>query len=317
MRISYLANSFATVRVSLLIIFCCFTVSAFTQVVDTSSAYIDSSSTELKKRNRKPANIAARRSAFLPGMGQVYNKQYWKAPIALGSFSLFTVNAIRHGDSYRALSRAGDTYPQTVKGKVYNTESQLANKLRLYKTRRNRNIAGAAGVYTFNIIDAFVSAKIKEENRDHSPAKAGYYAAFAPGMGQFYNGKYWKMPIVYAAFGACTYSIIVNTTNYNKYRRLFIGSQTTTITIVIEGQEYTPENLLELRNYYRRNLDLSYIAFSAVYLLQIVDAVVDGHLSEFDNNDFFDDNNMSVSPFIHSFPHDFQSYPGVLVTFRL
>jgi len=286
-------------------------------VVDSSNVAIDSSSAELKKRNRKPANIAARRSAILPGWGQVYNKQQWKAPIAFGTFSILTVNAIRHQDTYSALSKAGDQFPQTIKGKVYANETQLGDRVRLFKAKRNRNIAGAAGVYTFNIIDAFVSAKIREENRDHSPAKAGYYATFAPGMGQFYNGKYWKMPIVYAAFGVSTYAIIVNYNNYNRFRRLLIASRASGIMIEIDGQEYSNENLLDLRNFYRRNLDLSYIAFSAVYILQIVDAVVDGHLKEFDEDDFVDESTMSVSPIIHSFPNDIQSYPGVLITFRL
>ncbi|TFH39226.1 MAG: hypothetical protein E4G95_01685 [Bacteroidia bacterium] len=56
-----------------------------------------------------------------------------------------------------------------------------------------------------------------KKSRVVSPIKATMLAAALPGMGQVYNRKYWKIPVVYAGFGALGYSIVFNTQNFNKY----------------------------------------------------------------------------------------------------
>ena len=141
----------------------------------------------------------------------------------------------------------------------------------------------------------------------HSPAKASLYSAIFPGLGQIYNRKYWKLPIVYAGFGALGYSVTFNMTNYSKYKNAYIDftdelPETQSYLDVISGSlnpadfdpvlhpdTYDPqqekwfgEQLDNNMDYYRRNRDLSYIGLVGLYLLNIVDATVDAHLFDYD-----------------------------------
>jgi len=59
-----------------------------------------------------------------------------------------------------------------------------------------------------------------------NPTKAVMYSAIFPGLGQIYNRKYWKLPIVYGGFIGCTYAITWNTTQYNDYKELYRGVST-------------------------------------------------------------------------------------------
>ncbi len=115
----------------------------------------------------------------------------------------------------------------------------------------------------------------------HSPRKATIYAMILPGLGQAYNKKYWKIPIVYAGFGALFYSISFNDKLYKDYRAAYLHSLTNdgTEPPVNEYEDlYDVDFLLQSKNFYRRNRDLSYILTSLWYLLQMVDATVDAHL---------------------------------------
>jgi len=124
----------------------------------------------------------------------------------------------------------------------------------------------------------------------HSAKKATIYSAILPGLGQAYNKKYWKIPIIYAGFGTLIYFIGVNGTEYRNFRDAY--------TIVATGDtanfannEYVVRydaNLTQLqegRNYYRRNLELNYILAGLLYILNLVDASVDANLYNFDVSD--------------------------------
>ncbi len=104
-----------------------------------------------------------------------------------------------------------------------------------------------------------------------SPKRALMYALVLPGLGQAYNEKYWKVPIVLAAFGGVGFAIVYNTREY----------ETATINYILENTDLN-ERKLEFR---KRNMELSYIALIAVYGLQILDAYVDAHLNSWDVND--------------------------------
>ena len=54
-----------------------------------------------------------------------------------------------------------------------------------------------------------------------SPSKAAFYSAILPGMGQIYNKKYWKAPIVWGVLGGTTYLYIDNNSIYKRYRTAF------------------------------------------------------------------------------------------------
>ena len=133
--------------------------------------------------------------------------------------------------------------------------------------------------------DPVQTASIKNS---HSPKKATLLA-FIPGAGQAYNHKYWKMPIVYAGFGVTTYFAITNGKDYRLYRDAYdykMGIKTDVSQQAIdESAKYTEDNLITLRDYYRSNMELSWIITAAWYILQIIDANVDAHFFYYDLGD--------------------------------
>ncbi len=133
--------------------------------------------------------------------------------------------------------------------------------------------------------DPVQTASIKNS---HSPKKATLLA-FIPGAGQAYNHKYWKMPIVYAGFGVTTYFAITNGKDYRLYRDAYdykMGIKTDVSQQAIdESAKYTEDNLITLRDYYRSNMELSWIVTAAWYILQIIDANVDAHFFYYDVGD--------------------------------
>ena len=129
---------------------------------------------------------------------------------------------------------------------------------------------------------------VKVKNRQHSPKKATWLALI-PGAGQAYNHKYWKMPIVYAGFGVTTYFAITNGNDYHLYRDAYDFKMGTNTNVSQQAKEeaakYTEDNLITLRDYYRSNMELSWIITAAWYILQIIDANVDAHFFYYDIGD--------------------------------
>lgn len=122
--------------------------------------------------------------------------------------------------------------------------------------------------------------------KKHSPTKAAILSAALPGLGQAYNKKYWKIPIVYAGFAGLGFWIGTNVKNYRTYREAYqyrLDGKPETIDQFV-GQ-YQDGDLKTLKNFYRRNMDLSIILTAVWYSLNIVDAAVDAHLFEFDVSD--------------------------------
>lgn len=120
----------------------------------------------------------------------------------------------------------------------------------------------------------------------HSPQKATIMSAILPGLGQIYNKKYWKVPIVYAGVATVGYFAVTNNQNYNKYKTAYqYRTDGNTATVDDYVGKYSDQNLLEIKDYYRRNLELTVIAGVAVYALNIIDAAVDAHLYDFEVND--------------------------------
>ena len=134
-----------------------------------------------------------------------------------------------------------------------------------------------------------VKSFFKEEK--HSPTKAIVYSAILPGWGQAYNRKYWKIPIVYAGFGAVGYFIKTNSDNYKTYKSDYIklsedpGAQT--VTGLDQG------TLKVYINSSRRTRDLSIIGLFAWYGLNLIDANIDGH---FYNYDVDEDLSFNIKP---------------------
>lgn len=123
------------------------------------------------------------------------------------------------------------------------------------------------------------------KTKKHSP-KTATWLALIPGAGQAYNHKYWKMPIVYAGFGVTTYFAIRNGNDYHLYRDAYdykMGIKTNVSQKAKdESTRYSEDNLIILRDYYRSNMELSWIITAAWYILQIIDANVDAHFFYYD-----------------------------------
>lgn len=122
---------------------------------------------------------------------------------------------------------------------------------------------------------------------DHSPRKALKLALILPGSGQFYNKKYWKMPLVYGGIAACTYFFIENRSQYVRYSdayRLEVDDNPDTQSEFAD-QNITPQGIAQRRDQYKQWMELSIIGIGVTYMLQVVDAYVDAHLFDFDVSD--------------------------------
>jgi hypothetical protein len=147
----------------------------------------------------------------------------------------------------------------------------------------------------------------------HSPVKATLLSMALPGAGQFYNRKYWKIPVIYGAFAGLGYLVKFNDDRFQTYRKAYIlridGKPETVDDFV---DRYSDADLKTLRDFYRRNRDLSYIFAGLVYVLNIVDASVDAHLYYFDVSD---DLSLRLDPVWQPLPGGPQA-PGMQLTLR-
>lgn len=122
----------------------------------------------------------------------------------------------------------------------------------------------------------------------HSPHKATIYSLALPGLGQAYNKKYWKIPIIYAGFGFLGYTIITNNTEMKKFTeayRYVSNKETYPIDNPYVTKYPNPADLLRGRDFYRRKVELGIIWSAALYLLNVVDAAVDAHFFDYDVSD--------------------------------
>ena len=112
---------------------------------------------------------------------------------------------------------------------------------------------------------------------NHSPRKAVLYSLICPGLGQIYNKKYWKIPFIYGGGGAFLYYINYNQLKYRKFRNAYdlAFKNGTKDNVVIDGFTYSYEALPLGRDYYRRYRDWSVAGLAAIYLLNVIDAMVD------------------------------------------
>ncbi len=154
-----------------------------------------------------------------------------------------------------------------------------------------------------------------------------------PGLGQIYNKKYWKVPIVYAGFGAIIYAVDFNGSKYNTLLKAYQDltddfDETDSYLYLSWNEPVSPEEFDPVKNpsgyswykdriirqvdYYRKYRDLSYIGLAVWYLATILDANVDASLFHYDISDDLD---VEVGPVV--VPLAGQISPGVNVTMRV
>jgi hypothetical protein len=142
------------------------------------------------------------------------------------------------------------------------------------------------------------SIKTKKQVAVHSPRRATIYSAVLPGLGQIYNRKYWKLPIVYGGFVTLGYFINFNNELYVKYKQAYsdiIDTDPNTNSfkklnvnpIFFEADKISQltERLRLAKDGSRRNRDLVVISTAVFYALNIIDASVDANFFNFDISD--------------------------------
>jgi hypothetical protein len=147
----------------------------------------------------------------------------------------------------------------------------------------------------------------------HSPKKAAIMSAFLPGLGQAYNKKYWKIPIVYGGLGALGYFIRFNAVEYSFYRKAYLAKIDDDPATIDEFPFASADGLLQRLNQHRRTRDMLIAGAVLVYALNIIDASVDAHLFEFDVSD---DLSLRIEPFLAPDTFTGSAYKGIGIKLR-
>jgi hypothetical protein len=182
-------------------------------------------------------------------------------------------------------------------------------------------------------VDTLIKHKFKPET-----LRATMLAVSFPGLGQIYNRKYWKIPVVYIGFGALIYSAGFNGKNYNLYMKAYqdftdnILANVSYLKVIspnVDRTTYDPKvnptgynlslyvqfknAMLQMVDYYKRYRDLSYIGIAGWYLFSILDANVDASLF---NYDISPNLNLTLAPVKMALPGGFTG-AGVSVGLKI
>ena len=156
-----------------------------------------------------------------------------------------------------------------------------------------------------NVIIAKDTTKLQEID-PLRPSKAAFYSAILPGLGQAYNKKYWKIPLVYGAIGTSMYFYLDNNKKYHSYRDAY---KKRLLGLPDEYEYLDDSRLIAAQRFYQRNRDLSLLVTIAFYVLNIVDANVDAHLTQFNVSE-----KLSLAPDIYQ--NEFTAKPNIGLTFN-
>ena len=145
--------------------------------------------------------------------------------------------------------------------------------------------------------------RLKEEIDPLAPSKAAFYSAMLPGLGQMYNKRYWKAPIVWGALGWGIYNYTNLNSEYNRFRDAFKQRQAG-----FTSDEFYPQNdgtigstprvsnntLQSAQESLQRQRDLWLVITIGLYALNIIDANVDAHLKQYNVSE---DLSLGIEPF--------------------
>ena len=154
---------------------------------------------------------------------------------------------------------------------------------------------------------------LEEELNPLAPATAAFYSAILPGLGQAYNKKYWKIPVVYAALGTSAF-YIYNNKKYNQFRDAFqlLESGKPHEFDGIDGNTFlNRDTLIRAQTRFKEDRDLSLLITVGIYVLQIVEASVNAHLSSINTND-----DLTLNPQIIIDPITNKTIGGMVLTYN-
>ena len=197
-------------------------------------------------------------SAIVPGASQAFNRQYWKIPLTYAGICSGLFCGIYGGYKYR-----------------HTGENR-------YKTWSTLGYIGAGAVYWGQMLDGVIN--FKTDIPRPVPAKATIYSILLPGLGQAYNGDYWKLPIWYGGLAVCGYFWYSNDMQYKRYKYIYSVSSNPAATGYTGAISNSQAQWY--RDTYRRYRDYSILATIIVYALQVIDANVFAYMADFnvDNN---------------------------------
>ncbi len=219
-------------------------------------------------------------STVFIGAEQFYNKQYWKIPVIYAGIGTGIGMGIKYNKQYKASKRAYDA--------AYEADPETTLTIDQDARRMSNYMFAAAGlVYWGGLMDGVVNYKRDVKNQ---AGKATIYSILLPGLGQAYNGEFWKIPIYWGAMIGSYHYWSTNNTNYKRYKR--IHNEATAEDSTYEGL-IPAERALYYRNAFRRFRDYSMVALVGSYLLQVIDANVFSYMQDFEVND---DLSMRVGP---------------------
>lgn len=283
---------------------------------DTTSqlSATDTAMPELKTLSPRSSLL---RSMALPGWGQITNGQAWKSPLYIGSIGFGIYSGISLSNDYNNYQDALDLRLDNDTSTIDIFDGLLSTGELLQETANRKQYKNLAWMATFlaygiNALDAYTFAHNKK--KEHTPGKAVFYAALFPGLGQIYNRKFCKLPIVYAAFGTAIYFAVDNGNRYNDFRFAYITRTDEDPNSSYETEETIQysrsQDLITLKDFYKRNMELSYLSLAGVYLLSMIDALVDGHLYNFDISD---DLSFRTYPLMYGSAGSKPTYSGIKI----
>ena len=125
------------------------------------------------------------------------------------------------------------------------------------------------------------------------PSRAAFYSAVFPGLGQIYNKRYWKLPLVYGGIGASIYFYDLNNIKFRQYRNAYKKRLAGFTDDEFQGIILDNDRLVDGMNFYKQYRDQSMLFIIGTYFLNILDANIDAHLKQYNLNQ-----NLSLKPYI-------------------
>jgi len=142
-----------------------------------------------------------------------------------------------------------------------------------------------------------------------SPAKAAFYSAVLPGLGQAFNKQYWKIPVIYAGLGTGITIYSWQHKQYNRYRdaykRRVLGFTDD------EFPALTDDTILDAQKYHKKNRDLALLGTVLFYILNIVEANVSAHLAQFNVSE-----DLTLNPSIYQDEFSYQPKVGLTLNYK-
>lgn len=243
----------------------------------------------LAHKSTMPVGYAFGAGMVIPGLGQFYNKDYWKIPIIWAGMGTCIGLGVHNLNLYKASVAktyklgtsvaTGIAAPGSLAGGTFDREGYTIYPEQRYKDISTAYFIGAGLIYWASLLDVNFCYEI---HTDKSAGKATIYSILLPGLGQAYNGEYWKIPIYTGLSATGIYLWTFFNTQYRRFKR--IHNEATSPAGNYTGP-ISAETALWYRDSYRRNRDLAIVGTMLVYVLNIIDANVFSYMGNFDITD--------------------------------